>query len=82
MTERPPLEDVDALAAWHAAQLGFGPADTERRRLQTEQAQQQRWGKTGLAILGIDEDEESAKRDADWAAISDVDDVLSLIDQL
>lgn len=85
MTDRPPIDDIDALAAWHAEQLGFGPADQERRRLQTEQAQQARWGKTGMAILGIDEDAEDVEHrghyaDADDAAATD--DLLTFIDQL
>jgi hypothetical protein len=85
MTDRPDLDDVDALAAWHAAQLGFGPADTARRQTETEQAQQRRWGKTGMAILSIEEDAEDVEHrghyaDADDAA--ETDDLLAFIDQL
>jgi len=86
MTDRPPLDDLDALAAWHAAQLGFGPADVARRREQTKVAQRLRWdGRTDLAILSVDEDAEDVEHrghyaDADDAAATD--DLLAFIDQL
>ena len=85
MTDRPPLDDGDALAAWHAEQLGFGPADTARRRLQAEQAQQARWGKTGLAILSIDEDAEDVEHRSTYAGGDDLaatDDLITFIDEL
>jgi len=34
--------------------LGFGAADLERRRLQTEEAQRAVWGTTGLDIIGAE----------------------------
>lgn len=85
MTDRPSIDDIDALAAWHAEQLGFGPTDTARRQAQTKQAQQARWGVDGMAILGIEEDAEDVEHrneysDADDAA--ETDDLLAFIDQL
>lgn len=85
MTDRPPIDDIAALAAWHAEQLGFGLVDWARRQAQTEQAQQARWGKTGLAILGIDEDAEDVEHRGIYANADDAaatDDLLDFIDHL
>jgi hypothetical protein len=69
----------DPLVLKHLNALGFGPEDQSRRRAQTEQAQQERWGVTGLSILGIEEDTEAAQRDAEWAVTSLIDDLAELL---
>jgi hypothetical protein len=85
MSNRPPLDDIDALAAWHAAELGFGPENAARRQAHTERAQQLRWGKTGLAILSIDEDAEDVEHRGIYANTEDedaTDELLAELDQL
>lgn len=56
--------------------------DEQRAAKDLEEAQQRRYGVTGMAILGIDEDEEAAKRDAEWAAPMIDDDLEALLADL
>lgn len=74
--------ETDRLVAWHVEQLGFGPADTARRQQQTEQAQLERWGVSGFAILAIDEDAELARLDAEWEASDVTADLIDLIGRI
>lgn len=72
----------DDPAVWKPALAEYAAAVWSRDEAQAaknlEEAQQRRYGVTGMAILGIDEDEEAAKRDAEWAAITDtLEDLLA-----
>jgi hypothetical protein len=72
---------ADDLIRWHLDQLGFGTDAMTRRREEGERAQMARWGKCGLDLLSIDEDQEETRHRGEWTE-AEVDDVMALIEAL